>query len=143
MRKKATVFASISGCIAVIMGALGAHGLSHQVEIGKISTESLHAFETAAHYQLLHSIAIIAIVALQYKFAMYFKPIIYLMMSGIILFCGSIYLLVLCDWLKSDFKNIIGPITPLGGLCFIVAWFALFLSALKYKDKDIPPTNPQ
>jgi uncharacterized membrane protein YgdD (TMEM256/DUF423 family) len=140
MRKKATVFASISGCIAVILGALGAHALSGLVDNNKMSALSLHAYETAVHYQLLHSIAIIAIVALQYKFAMYFKPIMYLMMGGIVLFSGSIYLLVLGDILKVN-TTWAGPITPLGGLCLIAGWFALFLSALKYKEKEIPPTN--
>ena len=142
MRKKATVFASISGCIAVILGALGAHALSTYADSGLISEKMLHAYETAVHYQLLHSIAITAIVALQYKFAMYLKPIMYLMMGGIVLFSGSIYLLVLGDLLKIN-TTWAGPITPLGGLCFIGAWFALFLSALKYKEKDIPPANPQ
>ena len=140
MRKKATVFASISGCIAVILGALGAHGLSKYVESGLISEKMFHAYETAVHYQLLHSIAIIAIVALQYKFAMYFKPLMYLMMSGIVLFSGSIYLLVMGDLLKIN-TTWAGPITPLGGLLLIAGWFVLFLSALKYKEKDIPPTN--
>ena len=140
MRKKATVFASISGCIAVILGALGAHGLSKHVESGLISEKMFHAYETAVHYQLLHSIAIIAIVALQYKFAMYFKPLMYLMMSGIVLFSGSIYLLVMGDLLKIN-TTWAGPITPLGGLLLIAGWFILFLSALKYKEKDIPPTN--
>jgi uncharacterized membrane protein YgdD (TMEM256/DUF423 family) len=141
MRKKATVFASISGCIAVILGALGAHALSNYVESGVISEKMLHAYETAVHYQLLHSIAIIAIVALQLKFPMYFKPIIYLMMGGIILFSGSIYLMVMGDFLKIN-MNWVGPVTPLGGLCLIGSWFVLFLSALKFKEKDIPPTNP-
>lgn len=137
MRKKATVFASISGCIAVIFGALGAHVLSKEVDSGFISKEIFHAYETAVNFQLLHSIAIIAIVALQLKFAMYFKPIMYLLMSGIVLFSGSIYLFVLGDLLKFN-ADWAGPITPLGGLCFIAAWFVLFISALKYKEKDIP-----
>ncbi len=142
MRKKATVFASISGCIAVILGALGAHGLSSYVDSGLISPKMFHAYETAVHYQLLHSIAIIAIVALQYKFAMYFKPIMYLLMGGVVLFSGSIYLLVMGDFLKIN-TTWAGPVTPLGGLCLIAGWFVLFLSALKFKEKDIPPTNPQ
>jgi uncharacterized membrane protein YgdD (TMEM256/DUF423 family) len=141
MRKKATVFASISGCIAVILGALGAHALSRYVDSGLITKESFHAYETAVHYQLLHSIAIIAIVALQYKFALYFKPLMNLMMAGIVLFSGSIYLLVLGEFLKINL-NWIGPVTPLGGLCLIAAWFTLFLSALKYKEKEIPPPSP-
>lgn len=126
MRKKATVFASISGCIAVILGALGAHALSKYADSGLISEKMLHAYETAVHYQLLHSIAIIAIVALQLKFPMYFKPLIYLMISGIVLFSGSIYLLVLGDFLKIN-TTWAGPITPLGGLCLIGGWFVLFL----------------
>jgi uncharacterized membrane protein YgdD (TMEM256/DUF423 family) len=144
MRKKATVFASISGCIAVILGALGAHALSSRVvdtdkdnAPGMISTKILHAYETATHYQLLHSVAIIAIVALFYKFTLYFKPIMYLMIWGIVLFSGSIYLLVIGDLLKIPMIWA-GPITPLGGLCLIAAWFLLFLSALKFKEN---PTN--
>jgi uncharacterized membrane protein YgdD (TMEM256/DUF423 family) len=133
MRKTATVFASISGCIAVILGALGAHGLSKCVDSGAISKEIFHAYETAVNFQLLHSIAIIAIVALQFKFTAYVKPIMYLFMSGIVLFSGSIYILVLGNLLKFD-ATWAGPITPLGGLCLIIGWFTLFLSALKYKE---------
>jgi uncharacterized membrane protein YgdD (TMEM256/DUF423 family) len=138
MRKKATVFASISGCIAVILGALGAHGLSklvadNDVASGMISKEILHAFETATHYQLLHAIALIAIVALPAAITKHFKAIAWLFMLGIVFFSGSIYLLVLGDYLKIDVMWA-GPITPLGGLCLIAGWFVLFISALKYKE---------
>ena len=133
MRKKATVFASISGCIAVILGALGAHALSKSADSGLISKDILHAYETAVHYQLLHSIAIIAIVAIQPLVSRYFKTVMYLFIIGVILFSGSIYIMVLGDLLK--FNAIwAGPITPLGGLSLIVGWFILFLSALKFKD---------
>jgi uncharacterized membrane protein YgdD (TMEM256/DUF423 family) len=132
MRKKATVFASISGCIAVILGALGAHGLSKM----DIKPESLHAYETAVQYQLLHSIAMLAIIALNTRVAAYFKTIMNLMMVGILLFSGSIYLLVIGDILKIDITAV-GPITPIGGLSLIAAWFILFLSALKYKEQDV------
>jgi uncharacterized membrane protein YgdD (TMEM256/DUF423 family) len=135
MRKTATVFASISGCIAVILGALGAHGLSECVDSGAISTKIFHAYETAVNFQLLHSIAIIAIAALQFKFTAYVKPIMYFFMSGIILFSGSIYILVLGNLLKFN-ALWVGPVTPLGGLCLTIAWFMLFISALKYKEKE-------
>lgn len=131
MRKTATVFASIFGCTAVILGAFGAHGLRG----ADIKPESLHAYETAAHYQLLHAIALLAIVALPTMFTKYFKAIAYLFIIGVILFSGSIYILVLGDLLK--FNAIwAGPITPLGGLCLIIGWFTLFLSALKYRDSS-------
>lgn len=130
MRKTATVFASIFGCTAVILGAFGAHGLRG----ADIKPESLHAYETAAHYQLLHAIALLAVVALPNMFTNYFKTIAWLFILGVILFSGSIYILVLGDYLKIDLKSIAGPITPLGGLCLIIGWFTLFLSALKHKE---------
>ena len=132
MRKTATVFASISGCIAVILGALGAHGLSKM----DIKPESLHAYETAVQYQLLHSIAMLAIVALNARVAAYFKTVMNLMMLGILMFSGSKYILVIGDILKIN-TTWAGPITPLGGLSLIAGWFILFLSALKYKEQDI------
>lgn len=135
MRKRATVFASISGCIAVILGAFGAHKLGDLVSDVKL----LHAYDTATHYQLFMSIALLAIVALPAAFTKYFKTISYLFMIGIVLFSGSIYLLVLGDIMK--FNAIwAGPITPLGGLSLIAGWFMLFLSALKYKE---PINNEQ
>jgi len=134
MRKTATVFASISGCIAVILGALGAHGLSKCVDSGLISNEIFHAYETAVNYQLLHSIAMIGIMSLPSKFTMYLKTINYLFITGIILFSGSIYILVMGDYLKMNVMWA-GPITPLGGLCLISAWFVLFISTLKYKEE--------
>lgn len=133
MRKTATVFASISGCIAVILGALGAHVLSKDADSGAISKEMFHAYGTAVDFQLLHSIVILAIVGLQARINSYVKPIMYLFMSGIVLFSGSIYILVLGSLLQFN-AMWAGPITPLGGLCLIAAWFILFLSALKYKD---------
>jgi len=131
MRKTATVFASISGCIAVIFGALGAHGLSKM----DIKPESLHAYETAVQYQLLHSIAMLAIIALHTRVTAYFKTIMNLLIVGILLFSGSIYILVLGDLLKIN-TTWVGPVTPVGGLSLIAAWFILFLSALKYNDSS-------
>jgi uncharacterized membrane protein YgdD (TMEM256/DUF423 family) len=136
MRKTATVFAGISGCIAVILGALGAHYLNGKADAGLLSLKSFHAYETAVNYQLLHSIAIIAVVALQVKFPMYFKPILYFYFAGIILFSGSIYVLVMSDIMKFN-ASWLGPVTPIGGISLIIAWFLLFLSAVKYKDKPM------
>ena len=142
------MFASISGCIAVILGALGAHGLSsvvadNDIASGMISKESMHAYETATHYQLLHAIALIAIVALPTMFTKHFKAIAYLFIIGILLFSGSIYLLVLGDYLKFNIKYIVGPITPFGGLSLIAGWFVLFISSMKHKENDAinPPQN--
>jgi uncharacterized membrane protein YgdD (TMEM256/DUF423 family) len=135
MRNTAMVFAGISGCIAVILGALGAHALSSKVDSGMLSAKSMHAFETAVHYQIIHTLAIIGMVAIRDKYPLYNRLIITLFAIGIILFSGSIYGLVAGDLTGTDLK-FLGPITPLGGLCFIAGWFMLIISAIKYKKSE-------
>ncbi len=135
MRNTAMVFAGISGCIAVILGALGAHALSSKVDSGMLSAKSMHAFETAVHYQIIHTLAIMGMIAIRDKYPLYNRLIISLFMIGIVLFSGSIYGLVAGDLTGTDLK-FFGPITPLGGLCFIAGWFMLIISALKYKKSE-------
>jgi uncharacterized membrane protein YgdD (TMEM256/DUF423 family) len=119
----------------VILGALGAHALSSKVDSGMLSAKSMHAFETAVHYQIIHTLAIVAMVAVRDKYPMYNRLIISLFMLGILLFSGSIYGLVTGDLTGTDLK-FFGPITPLGGLCFIAGWFMLIVSAMKYKKSE-------
>ena len=128
MKNAGMVFAAISGCLAVILGAMGAHALSE-----KLSPKSMHAYETATHYQMLHSLAIIGMVAIRDKYPLYFKTIVGLFMAGIILFSGSIYILVIGDLSGTDLKWV-GPVTPLGGLCMVAGWATLVVSAIKCKQ---------
>ncbi|KAI1392787.1 DUF423-domain-containing protein [Hypoxylon trugodes] len=113
-RRRSAMFWLI-GCLygasAVGFGAFGAHGLK------KIVTDParLASFATAAHYQLIHSVALL--VAAQNQ-----NPISgVLFTSGMTMFSGSIYALVL-DPARFRF---LGPVTPLGGLCLISGWIAL------------------
>ncbi|MFQ3197208.1 MAG: uncharacterized membrane protein YgdD (TMEM256/DUF423 family) [Paraglaciecola sp.] len=112
---------AFSAMLAVILGAFAAHGLKDRL------TESLmSAFQTGVHYQLYHSLAIVLIVILYRQTP---TPMLLwsasFMLGGIGLFSGSLYLLAL-----SGIKWI-GPITPLGGLCFIVGWGLLLVASLK------------
>ncbi|MFT6898090.1 MAG: uncharacterized membrane protein YgdD (TMEM256/DUF423 family) [Paraglaciecola sp.] len=112
---------AFSAMLAVILGAFAAHGLKDKL------TESLmSAFQTGVHYQLYHSLAIILTVILYRQTpAPMFLWSASFMLGGILLFSGSLYLLAL-----SGIKWI-GPITPLGGLCFIVGWGLLLVASLK------------
>jgi uncharacterized membrane protein YgdD (TMEM256/DUF423 family) len=60
------------------------------------------------------------------------KTIYYLVLSGVFLFSGSIYLLATNDLTSFDFK-VIGFVTPIGGLLLIVAWGILLLNLIKKK----------
>lgn len=108
--------------VAVMAGAFGAHGLRNLV-----SERGLEVFQTAVTYQMYHSIALVllALLAAQGLSRKLLAWSVGFFLAGILLFSGSLYLLVLTDirW--------IGPITPLGGLCFMVGWALLITSGLR------------
>ena len=104
-----------------MLGAFGAHALTEL-----ISAASLSAYKTAVQYQFIHTLAIFALaIALmtseQTLRAWRIAGIGW--MLGIILFCGSLY------WLALGGPRWLGPITPIGGLCFIVAWCSFAVGA--------------
>ncbi len=120
MAKFALMAGSLSGLFAVVFGAFGAHALK-----ARLSAESLAAFQTGVHYQMFHALALLltGILLLQFRDSASLDWAARLFFAGIVLFSGSIYLLTLTDMRWP------GPITPLGGLCFIAAW-AMFANAV-------------
>ena len=103
--------------LAVMIGAFGAHALEEVV-----SAERLETWETAVLYHFIHALALLLIGILRKDdSAKQLNWATYLMLSGILIFSGSLYLLVLTDtsWL--------GAITPIGGISFIAAWSLLAL----------------
>ena len=117
-------FGAFNAFIAVAAGAFAAHGLKNVLSI-----EYLNVFKTAADYQMMHGIGLILIGILSkhntnrcnYASAIF-------MLTGIILFSGSLYLLVLTNikWL--------GMVTPFGGICFLLAWLTLGFNYLLNKE---------
>ncbi len=113
-------FGAINAFLAVGAGAFGAHGLKNI-----LTPEYLAVFKTAADYQLTHGVGLILIGILSKDFAsQYINTSAIFMSIGIILFCGSLYALTLSGtkWL--------GIITPIGGLCLLIAWLTLGLNFL-------------
>ncbi|CAK4031379.1 related to UPF0382 membrane [Lecanosticta acicola] len=104
---------ALLGASSVAFGAFGAHGLkSRGIEVSKITS-----FQTAAHYQLIHSLALLVAeqAAPKNVWAKSFFT------AGIAMFSGSIYLLVLDG---QRFKAL-GPVTPVGGVFLMAGWLAL------------------
>lgn len=114
----------LSGAIAVILGALGAHALKEH-----LSPEQIASFQTGVRYQMWHTIGLLALLYIGDKLKLS-KAIIWLWIAGIILFSGSIYLLNLDDLMGLQL-SFLGPITPLGGLCFIAGWILLVVGTLR------------
>ena len=119
-------FASAGGGVAILLGAFGAHGLKGRIEEGLIE-----AFQTGVQYQIYHCLALLIISILMREWGRNLALDIasYAFMLGVLLFSGSLYLLALTNikWL--------GPITPIGGLCFIVGWCALLFSCYQSIDQ--------
>lgn len=101
---------------AVALGAFGAHGLKT-----KLSADMLQVYQTGVQYHVYHALGIllIGLVAGFYPHAPGVQWAGWLMLLGVLLFSGSLYVLALSGirWL--------GAITPFGGLAFIVAWCLL------------------
>lgn len=119
MMKLIFTFAGISGLIAVVLGAFGAHGLR-----GKIDASLMHAFETGVLYQFIHTLVLLFCLLLVHQVGRFWALdyAAYAFSAGILLFSGSLYLLVFTG------QKWLGPITPLGGLCFIAGWVLLTIS---------------
>jgi len=112
------VLAGLSGAFAVVAGAFGAHGLRDRV-----SPEQINAWTTASQYHLLHSVVLLALAlyALDAQASIRLQGSLFT--AGVILFSGSIYLLVLTE------QRWLGPVTPIGGLLLIAAWVSLLFLA--------------
>ena len=122
--------AALLGATGVGLGAFGAHGL--RVQLG---AQGLETWQTAVTYHLIHALAVLAMgvwlrVAATTGSAATAAPALtafagWSFAAGVVLFSGSLYLLALGGprWL--------GPVTPLGGVAFIVGWLSLAWAALR------------
>lgn len=122
MAKLFITLASLSGMLAVMLGAFGAHGLK-----SRLDAYSLGVFETAVQYHFYHSLALLAVgmLALSQPQTTMLKSSGWLFVLGIVIFSGSLYLLSVTGmrWL--------GAVTPLGGLAFIGGWACLAATGWK------------
>ena len=115
--------AAIFGIIAVIFGAFGAHALKVQ-----LSATALENWKTAVNYQFVHALALLLLSTL--PTTTFIRLSAWFFVFGIVCFSGSLYLLSIREILTIN-TAFVGPITPLGGLFFIIGWVFLFFSAFK------------
>jgi uncharacterized membrane protein YgdD (TMEM256/DUF423 family) len=118
------ILGSINMALAIALGAFGAHGLE-----GKVSEKMMQIWNTGAHYHIIHGLALIAVGLMLAKTdgnATLLTVAGWLLFAGIVFFSGSLYALVLTN------VKILGAITPIGGVSFIVGWVLVAISAAKY-----------
>jgi uncharacterized membrane protein YgdD (TMEM256/DUF423 family) len=133
MKRNFLAISGISGAIAVSLGALGTHYLKSKVAEGIITPENHQSYQIAVQYQVYHTLALIAIALLPESKT--FKTAGMLFLIGIFLFSGSIYILSLRSLFNIQGLTWLGPVTPLGGLCFITGWILIFTGALQLKNQ--------
>ncbi|MGE8721028.1 DUF423 domain-containing protein [Leptospira terpstrae] len=120
----------LSGFLAVAIGAFGAHGLKKFV-----SQELMVIFETGNRYHFYHTLAALAAFLLLQqslvsesvnKSTRYFKLAIWMFLLGIFIFSFSLYALAVTG------IRILGAITPIGGVCFLIGWISLGLGSFYF-----------
>jgi len=100
--------------LAVVLGAFGAHALRSTLEL----RGTLNTWHTAVLYHFTHAIALLVLAL----YGANNRGAWWLLFAGIVLFSGSLYAIALTNlrWL--------GPVTPLGGLCFLAGWVLLIIA---------------
>jgi len=118
------LLAAVAGFLAVVLGAFGAHGLE-----ARLGVEGLATWQTATQYHLTHALALLAVGVWQQRTAEdaaaagRLRGAAVALLTGIVLFSGSLYLLAL------DGPGWLGPVTPLGGVAFMAGWLLLLDAA--------------
>ena len=121
MRNKWLLTAAVSGFAVVSLGAFGAHALQAVLAPGDLAI-----WQTAVQYQMFHTLALLAVACLHDRPGRRLSHWAGgLFGVGILIFCGSLYLLVLTG------QRWLGAVTPIGGAAFLGGWAALALAAFK------------
>ncbi|WP_195571943.1 DUF423 domain-containing protein [Paenibacillus sp. 1001270B_150601_E10] len=124
MLRRYTMIGSLNMAAAVALGAFGAHILQTH-----LTPERLATWETAVQYHMIHAVAllIIAMFADRFNESKQLLWSLRLIWIGILIFSGSLYILCLSG------IGVLGAITPIGGVSFIVGWIMLFAAALRLR----------
>lgn len=122
MTKLFLVLGSVNALLAVLLGAFGAHILK-----ARLSSEMMAVYQTANQYHFYHALGLLLIAL--FTFHLPESDLVrwsgWLMLAGIIIFSGSLYILSVggISWL--------GAITPLGGTAFLISWLLLTVAAFR------------
>lgn len=113
--------AAINGFLAVSLGAFGSHGLK-----SRLTEHYLGVWQTAVQYHFYHTLALCVVALLWHKSAanVWLNTSGILFLAGIVFFCGSLY------WLALGGPRWLGPVTPLGGLFFLLAWLCVAVGTI-------------
>lgn len=111
---------AVAGFLAVSLGAFAAHGLR-----ARLSPDMVAVFETGVRYHMYHALAIILVALILGRLdGWLIRAAGWAFAVGIVVFSGSLYLLAVTG------VTVLGAITPVGGLAFLVGWAFLAVAAV-------------
>ena len=124
-----TAAGAIGLALAVMIGAFGAHGLR-----GRLDAYSMDIYERAVFYHFIHALGLLIVSILPRAGVLPAAAAVWtctLLLAGIVIFSGSLYLLAVTGtrWL--------GAVTPIGGLSFIAAWAVLAIALLRSAKPEL------
>jgi uncharacterized membrane protein YgdD (TMEM256/DUF423 family) len=128
MKRRIVLTGAFIGMLAIIFGAFGAHLLKKYLSI-----EELNTFEVGVRYQMYHALFLLFLSTRKDIAEKTLKTIYNLVLAGVVLFSGSIYILATKSLTVFDSKIIVFA-TPLGGFLLIIGWAILFLTILRKKS---------
>lgn len=117
--RRSLLVGALLGLTGVAAGAFGAHGLRSTA-----TPRQLEIWETAAHYQQLHAVVLVAIGLLGHGKGRALGAATVLLLLGVVVFCGSLYTIALGG------PRSLGAIAPIGGLSLMAGWAALLAHAI-------------
>lgn len=128
MNKQLIIIASVFGMLAVVLGAFGAHALKSLLD-----PAGLEVWKTAVSYHFYHTLALLFVSILPAGKGKAANLAAWFFSLGILFFSGSLYLISTKEILNLSQLSILGPVTPIGGLFFILGWISLIFVAIKSK----------
>jgi uncharacterized membrane protein YgdD (TMEM256/DUF423 family) len=114
---------SVFGFLSVALGAFGAHALKQ-----KFNDYQMGIFHTGVQYQFFHTLALslVGVLLLKNPEVSLFKYAGFAFVFGIVVFSGSLYLLAATQ------VKVLGAITPIGGVSFLIGWALLGVAVYKF-----------
>jgi uncharacterized membrane protein YgdD (TMEM256/DUF423 family) len=112
---------SLLAGLGVLLSGFGAHGLRTRGSLERIAT-----FDIGVRFQITHALAIllVSIAVVNWPDSI-FPPLAgWLFVGGIVVFSGSLYMLVITG------KRPFSFVTPVGGLALVAGWICLALTAI-------------
>ncbi|KIG12279.1 hypothetical protein DB30_01620 [Enhygromyxa salina] len=126
-QRSTLIIAGLLGLLGVAAGAFGAHGLE-----ARISVEQLEWWQTAARYQQIHALALLAVGWGAGAWSPWRGRAALCFCVGVVVFAGTLYAMALGG------PRILGAVTPVGGLALITGWALIVVHAVQARPGDRP-----